>query len=69
LRMANPFIYECPNTGRYVHGWSESKADDLLSYEGVICPVCQRIHAVNVRTGRVAGAEEKTSQEHAMHAD
>ena len=33
--MAGPFIYECPNTGFYVQGWSESEADNLLSYESV----------------------------------
>jgi hypothetical protein len=56
--MAGPFLYKCPNTGFYVQGWSESKADDLLSYESVICPMCQRPHVVNVKTGRVAGASD-----------
>jgi len=56
--MAGPFIYECPNTGFYVQGWSESEADNLLSYERVTCPLCQQLHMVNMRTGRVAGSSE-----------
>jgi len=54
--MIGPFLYRCPNTGLYVQGWSESEALDLLSYESVTCLVCERLHMVNVKTGRVAGA-------------
>jgi hypothetical protein len=54
--MARPFMYKCPNAGMYVQGWSESEDENLLSYENVACPICQRSHLVNVKTGRVAGA-------------
>jgi hypothetical protein len=56
--MAGPFLYKCPSTGFYVQGWSESEADNLLSFESVTCPLCQQPHMVNVKTGRVAGPSE-----------
>jgi len=66
--MARPFMYKCPNTGMYVQGWTESEDENLLSYESVACPLCQRPHLVNVKTGRVAGTIKEKSG-HTVGAD
>ena len=59
------FIYCCPNTGKYVQGWtaedpyeSESAADGD-AYESVRCNACTRWHMVNPKTGKVLGADDK----------
>jgi hypothetical protein len=59
------FIYCCPNTGKYVQGWTaedpyEGESDaETDAYESVRCIACMRLHLVNPKTGKVLGAEEK----------
>jgi len=47
--------FRCPTTGLRVQVWANDRdgGDDL--YEAVSCTACQRVHLVNVRSGRVLG--------------
>ena len=58
--MATTFLYRCPNTGQTVQGWSadEITADDDDVYQSVECLACTRLHLINLKTGKVLGAEE-----------
>ena len=50
------FLYRCPNTGYRVQGFvAEETSGDSESYEAITCIVCQRVHLVNPRTGKVVG--------------
>jgi len=56
------FVYQCPTTGYKVQGHVEKEdvvaADPTCSddvYEPVTCTLCQRIHLVNPKTGKVLG--------------
>jgi hypothetical protein len=54
------FIYRCPSTACRVQGWvaddpTESEAEN---YEAVTCTACLRVHLVNLKTGKVLGANE-----------
>jgi hypothetical protein len=56
-------VFLCPHTGQGVQGWfaddgSENGGD---TYEGVICSACGQVHMVNLKTGKVLGADEKTN--------
>jgi len=61
------FIYCCPNTGKYVQGWTaedpyEGESDagaNADAYESVRCNACMRLHLVNPKTGKVLGADDK----------
>jgi hypothetical protein len=57
--MATTFSYRCPKTGHTVQGWSaEEVTDDENAYESVACLACTKLHMVNMKTGKVLGAEE-----------
>ncbi len=45
-------VYRCPTTGLSIDHWFEP-ADKPETYEGVTCRACNRVHLVNVSTGRV----------------
>ena len=54
------FVYQCPTTGYKVQGYVEeiaatdpTRSDDV--YEPLTCTLCQRIHLVNPKTGKVLG--------------
>ena len=52
------FFYRCPNTGYNVKGFIADRADDDdEAFEAVTCTVCQRVHFVNPKTGKVIGDE------------
>jgi hypothetical protein len=56
------FVYCCPNSRKYVQGWTaedpyESEAE-VDAYEAVRCPACLRTHMVNPKTGKVLGADD-----------
>jgi hypothetical protein len=56
------FVYRCPNTGKYVQGWTaedpyyESEAD---AYEAFRCIACMRVHMVNPKTSKVLGGDDR----------
>jgi hypothetical protein len=52
------FLYRCPSTGFRVQGYTaeETSADDEI-YETVTCLACQRMHLVNLASGKVMGEE------------
>ena len=61
------FLYCCPVTGYNIQGFipdavldSDIAADGSGdTYQTVTCTVCRRIHLVNPRTGKVAGAPQR----------
>jgi hypothetical protein len=55
-----PFLYRCPNTGLNVQGFvaDDPTEGEAETYEPVTCLACTRVHLVNPRTGKVAGAED-----------
>jgi hypothetical protein len=57
------FIYRCPVTGYNVQGHSTDTRldDDAATYQAVTCTACARVHLVNSKTGKVAGAERLPS--------
>lgn len=57
------FLYTCPATGMKVHGWTAEEAGGPDHYETVECTACKRLHLVNPRTGRVAGASRNGSSD------
>jgi hypothetical protein len=58
-------IYRCPATGLSIDHWFEP-ADEPETYENVTCRACNRVHFVNVPTGRVLVA--RPSEEFSSHA-
>ena len=53
------FLYRCPNTGYRVQGFvAQEISDNSESYEAIICIVCQRVHLVKPRTGKVVVERE-----------
>jgi hypothetical protein len=58
LGMA-PFLFQCPNTGLNVQGWS---AEEIPADSGIYltteCLACRRVHLVNPTSGRVLGSED-----------
>jgi len=54
-------VYRCPRTGLKVQGWftnevsAKDEATYEVTYEGLKCPACARVHPVNRATGRVLG--------------
>jgi len=55
------YIFRCPNTGLNVQGWTTQEPDDSEGdvYEAVTCTACTRVHLVNVKTGKVLGADDE----------
>jgi hypothetical protein len=55
------FLFRCPVTGYSVQGMVADPIpeDDSETYSSVACPVCSRVHLVNPRTGKVAGADRQ----------
>ena len=54
------FFYRCPNTNHQVQGFTaEEVSDDPNTYESLTCLACQRVHLVNLTTGKVLGADEE----------
>ena len=45
-------IYRCPATGLSIDHWFEP-AEKPDTYETVVCRACDRVHLVNVSSGRV----------------
>jgi hypothetical protein len=60
------FMYRCPNTGAMVQGFVV--VEDIPEcfnfgpedgpYESIYCEMCRQAHIVNVRTGKVLGADD-----------
>ena len=52
-----PFLCRCPNTGFNVQGWIAEAVEngDAERYETVSCLVCQQLHLVNPKTGKILG--------------
>jgi hypothetical protein len=55
------FVYRCPMTGYNVqaHAADPTRDDDSATYHAVTCMACARVHLVNPKTARVAGAERR----------
>jgi hypothetical protein len=52
--------FRCPTTGLRVQVWTnaaDGDADDL--YEAVTCTACQRMHLINIKSGRVLGRPDE----------
>ena len=59
LLMATTYLYRCPNTAQTVQGWSaEEMTDEDISYQPVACLACAQTHLINLKTGKVLGANE-----------
>jgi hypothetical protein len=59
LKGRTSALYRCPTTGLTVDEWvadvmSEDKDANL--YDVITCRACNRIHLVNLSTGKVLGA-------------
>jgi hypothetical protein len=60
------FMYRCPNTGAMVEGFIvvEDIPDSFNfepedgPYESMYCEMCRQAHMVNVKTGKVLGADD-----------
>jgi hypothetical protein len=53
-------LFLCPSTGYRVQGWlADNGSDDSDAYQSVTCLACQRVHLVNLATGKVLGAEDE----------
>jgi hypothetical protein len=54
-------LYKCPIMRQHVSAWVADDAgateNDHIA-EAVACAACSRIHMVNVKTGRVIGADD-----------
>lgn len=51
-------LYTCPVTRDRVSGWVADNPESDNLFETIKCLACQRIHAVNPKTGKVAGAAD-----------
>ncbi len=57
--MATTFLYRWPTTGQTVQGWSaEEMTDEDTSYQPVARLACAQTHLINLKTGKVLGAQE-----------
>lgn len=55
----SPFLYRCPATGLNVQGFIAEDVDDSETFVAVTYHACSRVHLVDLKTGRVLGAEEE----------
>jgi hypothetical protein len=57
LKRAPPYLFRCPITGSFVHGFliEEAPSDDPNSYTPVSCLTCGQMHLVNLTTGKTVG--------------
>jgi hypothetical protein len=55
------FAYRCPTTGLNVQGFTANDPGDDDSYVLVTCIICTRVHLVNPRSGKVAGADDESA--------
>jgi hypothetical protein len=54
-----PFLFQCPNTGLNVQGWSaEQIPADSEIYVTMECIACRGVHLVNPSTGKVMGSDD-----------
>jgi hypothetical protein len=57
------FLYRCPSTGRKVQGWlADDPTDtsaDANDFQSLACLACTGVHLVNLKTGKVLGADEE----------
>ena len=53
-----PFLFRCPATGQNVQGWTADDGSEDEDVQPVTCLVCQRVHLVNPKTGKVLGADD-----------
>ncbi len=53
------FMFVCPATGLKIQGFASDEPPAFDHYEAVECPACRRVHLVDPRTGKVAGAESE----------
>jgi hypothetical protein len=55
-----PVLFKCPMTGQNVQ-WSveetTSETAPSMTYEGIQCPACTRLHFINPSTGKLLGEE------------
>ena len=50
--------FRCPITGFHVHAWIEGEDSEANhTYKSVTCAACQRVHLVNLKSGRVVGGD------------
>jgi hypothetical protein len=50
-------LYTCPSTGDHVSAWvADDPENNGERFEAIMCLACQRVHAVNPKTGKVASA-------------
>ena len=55
-----PFIFRCPTTGFDVQHWTDDDEDaPQTEYEGIVCPICTRLHFVNPKTGKLLGQKDQ----------
>ena len=51
------FVFQCPNKGMKVQGWTvEDTPDGDSVYASIQCTACRQIHYVNPATGKVLGS-------------
>jgi hypothetical protein len=57
--MSTTFLYRCPVTGYRVQGFIADNPTEGNGhvYETLTCVVCNRIHLVDPKTGKVAGRD------------
>lgn len=53
------FLYRCPATGLNVQGYVADDPTDDDAFEPMSCIACTRIYLVNLKTGKVLGADDE----------
>lgn len=53
-----PILFKCPATGQNVQWVTEetsSEKRESVTYKGISCPACTRLHFLNPVTGKLLG--------------
>jgi hypothetical protein len=54
----NPILFKCPATGQNVQWRTEeisSEKGQQVTFKGIACPACTRVHLINPVTGKLLG--------------
>lgn len=61
MDMRVPIIFQCPKTGFSVQALlsqNEGNDESTRYYESVVCSACDRMHFLNLKTGKLLGYEK-----------
>ena len=52
------FLFTCPTTKLKVQHWLDDDDAPENEFQGVVCPVCTKLHFINRRTGKRLGEKK-----------